>query len=91
MEQKQAKKDFRKLLKKYNIEKTLQQEENFDKFYDNLKSGNETKEKEEELPKGYMSWEEFRFYGDDTDFMKFHKRTKQNMKDSLQELISSSR
>ena len=40
----------------------------------------ENKEEEEKpLPAGYSSLKEYNFYGDDKDFMKFHKRTKANM------------
>ena len=48
------------------------------------------KEKEG-LPRGYESQAELNFYGDDIDFMKFHKRTKQNMHETLQDLIESSK
>lgn len=91
LEARKAKKDFRKLLKKYNIAETLAEEENFDAFYDELKNGKQPEEEQRELPKGYMNEEEYRFYGDDHEFMKFHKKTKSNMQMALQELINSSR
>jgi hypothetical protein len=62
-------------MKKYGIEKTLQDEDNFDKFYEGLKS-NKT---EVEIPVGFKNDDELNFYNGDVDFMKFHKRTKQNM------------
>lgn len=49
-------------------------------FYNN--ENNEIKEKEE-IPKGYDSLAELNYYGDDKDFMRFHKRTKQNMHETL--------
>ena len=77
LEQRQAKKDFRKLMKKYKIEEVLEQEINFEKVYD------QQLETQRELPPGYIDEKEFQFYGDDLEFMRFHKRTKQNMQQTL--------
>jgi hypothetical protein len=73
------------MMKKLKIDEVLDQDSNFTSFYDK----NETPEKA--LPAGYSSWQEYNFYGEDTDFMRFHKRTKQNMQETLQELIQSSK
>lgn len=77
-------------MKKHSISKTLQEEENFDSFYDELK-GVTKDEVDEELPAGYMNEAEYRFYGEDVAFMKFHKRTKHNIQQTLQEIIESSK
>ena len=60
-------------MKKSKIKGILSQEDNFDKFYND--ENNEIKEKEV-VPKGYDSLAELNYYGDDKDFMRFHKRTK---------------
>ena len=49
LEQRKAKKEFRKTMKKYNIEQVLDEEENFDKFYDAAKP-RDTKAKDDDLP-----------------------------------------
>jgi hypothetical protein len=79
LEERQAKKDFRKTLKRLSIEGTLEEEENFEKFYEK-KNGEEENFK---VPAGYKDEREYRFYGRDTGFMKFHKRTKRNMQSEL--------
>lgn len=84
LEERKAKKDFRKMLKKLNIQQTLDDETSFESFYG-------TKEQEEfKLPAGFTNEQEYHWYNKDADFMRFHKRTKANMKEELQRLISSS-
>jgi len=43
------------------------------------------------LPPGFRGEEEVRFYNNDKDFMRFHKRTRRNMHEVLQELLDSSK
>ena len=50
----------------------------------------EKKEEEKEVPRGYEDWKEYRFYNGDDEFMRFHKRTRRNMHDVVQELLQSS-
>lgn len=78
LEERKAKKDFRKMLKKLNIEKTLEEQQNFDKFYTEP-AKDDSKNEEKKLPPGFASLEEHKFYNGDVDFMRFHKRTKLNM------------
>ena len=90
LEQRQAKKDFKKMMKKHRIDPVLEQEESFDSFYGNGTQNKQAGE-EAELPKGYSDEADYRFYGSDHEFMRFHKRTKLNMHETLQELIHSSK
>jgi hypothetical protein len=70
----------------------LQEEENFDSFYGDSKHNSQAQtEQDDELPRGYLNEEEYRFYGDDHEFMRFHKRTKQNMHATLQDILQSSK
>lgn len=55
LEQRKAKKDFRKLMKKYKIEEVLEQEINFEKVYDEQKDD----VPDRELPVGYLNEKEF--------------------------------
>jgi hypothetical protein len=89
MEERKARKEFRKMMKKYKIETTLAQEDNFDQFYGENKKNREP-EGDDALPAGYRNREELGFYGTDVEFMRHHKRTKANMHESLSSLISSS-
>ena len=73
------------MMKKYKIDEVLEQEINFEKVYD------DSIEPSRPLPNGYLNEAEYSFYGDDKDFMRFHKRTKANMQESLQALIHSSK
>ena len=66
-------------MKKYKIEQVLEAEQNFEQFY----NGIDPKPEDEELPPGYENEADYKFYGDDVDFMKFHKRTKANMQRGL--------
>ena len=88
LEQRQAKKAFKKMMKKHRIIPTLEQEESFDSFYSDTTIA---KEAESELPRGYVDEADYRFYGSDHDFMRFHKRTKLNMHETLQDIIHSSK
>lgn len=78
MEKRQAKKDFRKQMKKHQIMKVLEEEENFDTFYDSTISGKAkaANEKDDGMPKGYENQKELIFYNNDIDFMRHHKRTR---------------
>lgn len=65
----------------------MDQEINFDSFYeDDSKNATKNKLKDEEdnkVPNGFESWDEYKFYGGDQSFMRFHKRTRKNMHDQL--------
>ena len=78
------------MMKKQKIEMVLKEEENFDSFYGDSKHAQQT-EQVDELPRGYLNEEEHRFYGDDHEFMRFHKRTKHNMHQTLQDILQSSK
>jgi len=78
-------------MKQYKIPSYLKDEDDYDKLYDDKVPVPEEKPKEEALPNGYMDQKEREFYGDDVDFMRFHKRTTENVRRALQELIDSSK
>jgi hypothetical protein len=70
------------MMKQYKLPHVLDQEEDFDKFYN---SPNPEKEKKENdvLPPHYADEKEANFYKDDVDFLRFHKRTTRNVQDAL--------
>ena len=83
-------------MKKYQIKAVLDQEENFERFYDDIKNRKkqpklENQDEDGDLPPGYESIAELEFYGKDVDFMRFHKRTKKNMFLTLQELLDDTK
>lgn len=91
-----ARKEFRKMLKTYQLPNVLNQEEDYEKFYDSPGTLTEqqiaaNKEKEEPLPPQFESEKEAMFYKDDIDFLRFHKRTTKNVHEGLQQLIDSAK
>lgn len=88
LQQRQAKKDFKKMMKKHRITPVLEQEESFESIYNDATPN---KEEETGLPRGYVDETDYRFYGSDHEFMRFHKRTKLNMHETLQDIIHSSK
>lgn len=86
LEERKAKKDFKKLMKKQRIDKVLNEEEDYESLYADKEAP-----KEEDLPAGYADEAEYAFYGGDHDFMRYHKRTKENMRGALEELVQSDR
>eukprot|EP00347_Sterkiella_histriomuscorum_P003403 403364431 len=92
LKQKEARKQFMKLLKSYKLPEVLQQEEDFEKLYDSdVIPHLQPKKDEEPLPPGYENEKDWQFYGDDVDFMRFHKRTKDNIYNCLVDLINSNK
>ena len=84
MEQRQAKKDYRKLLKKYGIGNDLDQIDDFSAFYNAPdQSEGSTQDKEDELM--FQNERERAFYnnGKDMDFVRYHKRVTINFKEAL--------
>ena len=72
-------------MKKTGIKQLLDPDDNYDSFYNSDKNDNQD---DRELPRGFDSWDEVAFYGtEDLDFMRFHKRTKNNMQEVLQDII----
>ena len=99
METLKAKKDFRKLMKKTDIQKTLDQIEDFEAFYDNAdndlhssKNNDENSDDEEDqkLNGVFLNEKEKEFYeyGKDMEFVRYHKRTTRNFHDQLQQIIT---
>jgi hypothetical protein len=70
------------MMRKSRIPEVLEQELNFDKFYSG-KFENELKD----LPAGYEDEREWKFYNGDLEFMKHHKRTRDNMHSVISDLI----
>ena len=97
----QARRDFRKMMKKSDIKKTLEQIEDYAAFYDqeddpaedNKKDKDEENEEEDEHPGVFLTQREREFYnyGEDMEFVRYHKRTTRNFHSELQALISSSK
>lgn len=85
MAQLKARKEFRKMMKSYKLPETLKQEEDYEKFYDSEGTihDQKDKEKEEKLPNHYENEKEAMFYKDDIDFLRFHKRTTNNIHEEL--------
>ena len=76
------------MLKSHKIQSVLDQDDNYDSFYNKPVE----EKKDEPLPRGYDDDADVAFYGtDDLDFMRFHKRTKSNMQDCLQQVVLSSK
>ena len=69
----------------------LKQEEDFEKIYDETEEKKQVEDKEEPLPPWYESEKEYKFYGDDVNFLRFHKRTTENVFRVLQEIVDSSK
>ena len=87
-----AKKDFRKLLKKTDIKKTLDDIEDYASFYANDDDSNIVDEDQDEDDSdrekldGMFATErekEFYDYGKDIDFVRYHKRTTRNFLSGL--------
>ncbi|CDW81632.1 rbfa domain containing protein [Stylonychia lemnae] len=89
LEQREARKQFLKLLKSYQIPEVLEQEEEFEKIYDSNEDPRQKPTEDVKLPKGYMNHDEYAFYGEDVDFMRFHKRTTENVYNTLCSIIES--
>lgn len=89
MAQLKAKKEFRKLMKSYKLPNVLQQEEDYEKFYDS--AADPKKNEPNPLLEHFLNEKEAMFYKDDVDFMRFHKRTTKNVHDALQDLLESSK
>ena len=90
------------MLKKSEIKNTLEQIEDYAAFYDqedddpvgeDLKDKDENKEEEDEFPGVFQSEREREFYnyGQDMEFVRYHKRTTRNFHRELQSLINSSK
>lgn len=79
------------MMKQYKLPQVLQEEEDYEAIYDANEENKDEPEKEEPLPPYYKNEKEYRFYGDDVDFLRFHKRTTQNVLNVLQELIDSNK
>lgn len=97
MERLEARKAFRKMLKKSDIKKTLEQIEDYSEFYNddsnNLGEGAQEESEDEEMEGVFQTEREKDFYdhGEDMEFVRFHKRTTRNFHDALQALIDSSK
>ena len=81
LEQKQAKKDYQRLMKKYRIREQLDQFEDLRDFY----AADKPEEEEgEEAPHNFQNDKEAKFYEDsDLDFIRHHKRTTRNFHECL--------
>ena len=73
------------MMKSYRLPTVLQQEEEFEKFYDAPGTINDTENqhKEEDVPEHFLNEKEAIFYKEDIEFMRFHKRTSKNVHETL--------
>jgi hypothetical protein len=69
---------MKKLVKKLKIPQ-MKQMDRIDEIYD--------VEEKEDVPAHFKDYEELEFYNDDFEFMRHHKRTMKNMKESLQRYV----
>jgi hypothetical protein len=93
LEQLKAKKDFRKMLKSYRLPSVLQQEADYDQFY-NAPNPSPARPKPSTTADSedvFLNDQEAVFYKEDVEFMRFHKRTSKNVQEALQGLIDSSK
>lgn len=94
MAQLKARKEFRKMMKSFKLPEVLQKEEDYEKFYDAPGTVNDPehyKKEDDTLPSHFENDKEAMFYKDDIDFLRFHKRTTNNVHEALQELINSAK
>ena len=81
-------------MKAVKLPEVLQKEEDYEKFYDAPGTINDPQhqaKEEERLPNHFENDKEAMFYKDDIDFLRFHKRTTNNVHEELQELINSAK
>ena len=78
-------------MRQYKLPNVLNQEEDYEKIYDqpDPAEGTVNVKKEEPLPAYYENEKEYMFYGDDVEFVRHHKRTSNNVHETLQELLDS--
>lgn len=83
-EERQAKKDYKKLLKKYGFKKELDEIEDYESFYNSTETLSPEQEVEED--DSFINDRERAFYkdGEDMDFVKYHKRVTRNVHNELQ-------
>lgn len=81
-EEKQAKKDYKKLLKKYGFKKELDQIDDYDTFYNSKEDSTKQlqSDEEDEMSIHFKNERERNFYenGKDMDFVRYHKRVTKN-------------
>lgn len=86
LEARQARKEFRKMMKQSGIAQQLEELEDYSSFYDNPEQP-EGKEDEEENKNANLfetkREQQFYEYGQDIDFVRHHKRTVRNFKTHL--------
>ncbi len=75
------------MMRSYKIPAYLKDEEDYDKIYGDdapkIDSADGKKNEEEPLPAYYKDEKDYQFYGDDVEFMRFHKRTTDNVFNAL--------
>jgi hypothetical protein len=82
------------MMKSVKLPEVLQKEEDYEKFYDAPGTVNDPQNQvneEERLPNHFENDKEAMFYKDDIDFLRFHKRTTNNVHEELQDLINSAK
>ena len=81
-------------MKTYKLPEVLQKEEDYEKFYDSpghINDMSNVKKEEDRLENHFENDKEAMFYKDDVEFLRFHKRTTNNVHEELQELINSAK
>ena len=96
LEKLKARREFRKMMKKSDIKKTLEQIEDYAAFYDDnsdSERGLDHEEEDDDKLGVFANEQERQFYanGEDMDFVRYHKRTTRNFRETLQQLIDSNK
>lgn len=93
MAAKQAKKDYRNLLKKYGFKRELEDLEDYESFYNDDSKKVESDQESDEESVHFKNERERNFYnnGADMEFVKYHKRVTRNYHNELHELLDSSK
>lgn len=102
LEAQKARKEFRKMLKKSDIKRTLEEIDDYEEFYENpendISHNEKTDARQETDTDGedgkydgvFLNEKEKIFYenGKDMDFVRYHKRTSRNFHWELQQIVS---
>jgi hypothetical protein len=90
MQANQARKDYRKMLKKFHIKKTLEEDlEDYESFYNADSASAKDGEESDADSIHFKNQRERHFYrdGEDMDFVRYHKRATNNFHLALSELL----
>lgn len=92
--ERQAKKDYRKLLKKYGFKKELEEIDDYDSFYNDDSNNfgeDDSGDESDGMSQHFKNDRERAFYrnGEDMEFLKYHKRVTRNFHHELNQILDS--